>query len=287
MAIKDLFELLIRDYWKNIHIQKFNSLSSLTGKSNWFKALIHFKDYAYERNISGAAFVYREIAGEVLECLKTRNRWRYDLEKKIWNEFKNKCKEKKVKPNNKVDPLKPSHGRKVSLEKFIWDINDQQNKTVADWAFKMLDENRIYEAHKKLKTIWGVGDKIASFYLRDIFWLGYNLKPKTKQYIEKDYLLQPVDIWVERAVNALGHKQKSKVSIAEFIRSFEKENGLPPGGGNIGFWVLGSHYVDDPDKLEDVVKAITHKSNTASKNALVIAKRFECFGKILKNIISA
>ncbi len=38
-----------------------------------------------------------------------------------------------------------------------------------------------------LKTFWGVGDKIASFYLRDIFWLGHRLDPQAT--VKVDYLL--------------------------------------------------------------------------------------------------
>lgn len=266
MPIKHLFSLLIRNYWENIHIYKLTSLSPLRGESNWHEALIHFKDYAYERNISGAAFVYREIAGQVLESLKTRTHWRYDLEdeEKVWDAFKNKCEAKGVKPNDKVDPLKPSDGEKVSLVKFVCDIKNQDNETVAEWAFKMLDGNRIDEAHRKLKKVWGVGDKIASFYLRDIFWLGHNLKPNPGKYIENDYLLQPIDIWVDRGAKALGHKQTSKTSIAKFIRSFEKGNGLPVGGANIGLWVLGSNYLRDLGTFEDILKAIIHKPHNAS-----------------------
>ncbi len=288
MDIKDLIELLTRHYWENI--QEMDSLSDLTGESKWFDSLIHLKGYAYERNISGAASFYRNISGRVLECLKERNNWRYDLDKKIWDNFKKECQKENRKPNIRVNPLRPSRGSKVSLVKFVWDISENGDATVASWAFRLIREDKIKEAHERLKTIWGVGDKIASFYLRDVFWLGHNLKPETSKFVLNDlHLLQPIDIWVERAARALGLKENSTISIAKFISSFERDNGLAPGGGNIGFWVLGSNYLDSEEDFLTVIKAISQRSQNHSKKALDIATEFETFygrfGTILKNII--
>lgn len=288
MSIIDLLQLLIKDYWENI--QERNSLSGLAEESNWYDALIHFKNYAYERNITGAITVYRNISENVLEILRHRERWRADLELNIWENFKQECSRRKIKPNEQVDPLKPSAGNKKSLEKFVWDISTSENKTIASWAFKMLNQNRIREAHKKLKTVWGVGDKIASFYLRDMFWLGNNLDPPPEKSKMADiHLLQPVDIWVERAARAIGVNEKSKEKIAIFISSYEQKLGLAPGGGNIAFWMLGSNYVDS-DEFEDVIAAITNKSEEAKRNAQVTADYFVSFhgkfGEILREILA-
>jgi hypothetical protein len=62
--------------------------------------------------------------------------------------------------------------------------------------------------------------------------LGHGLDPQAT--VEMDYLLQPIDIWVARAGAALGHKAKSKLSLARFISSFEKEHNIAHGGANIG-----------------------------------------------------
>lgn len=257
--MKRLFDILIRDYWENI--QKMSSLNSL--KSDWFKALLHFKEYAYERNISGAAEAYREVANKVLESLKTRTRWSCDMEKNIWNNFREECRKRNIKPNKRVNPLKPSTTGKEGLVKFVWDVSDYENKTIANWAFKMICENKIRETHDRLKTVWGVGDKIASFYLRDIYWLGHKLTPQTT--IDDDYLLQPVDIWVDRAAAALGNKQKSRLAVAKCISSFERNNGIPHGGANIGFWMLGSTYLVDTEEFENVIKGVIHRQEIILK----------------------
>jgi hypothetical protein len=177
--------------------------------------------------------------------------------------------------------LKLSKGEKKNLFTFVRDTPQDEDETIAAWAFRMISEGRIKEAHSKLKTVWGIGDKIASFYLRDIFWLGHGLNPQTT--VESNYLLQPIDLWVQRAGTALGHTG-TKLSLAKFISSFEKENNIAHGGANIGCWMLGSNYLRDPKEFTTVLEAVSNKTPDAVL-ALSIANRFEKFGSILRNII--
>ena len=61
----ELFEFLINDYWKTTQIR--NNLKGLSKEGDWLEAAKHFVYYAYERNVSGAARRYREIACDVLD----------------------------------------------------------------------------------------------------------------------------------------------------------------------------------------------------------------------------
>jgi hypothetical protein len=286
MTIREVIYLLIEDYWKNVQGGRLCSLAPLSGKENRFAALIHFKEYAYERNISGAASVYKEVAEIALSFLGTGD-WSSEIaEATIWRNFTEECKRRGkegIKPNVRVNPLRPSSGEKRSLFEFV--RSRPHHETVAAWAFRMISEDRLEEAHTALKTVWGVGDKIASFYLRDIFWLGHGLNPHVT--VNADYFLQPIDIWVERAGKALGHARKSKVSLAKFISSFEIEHNIAHGGANVVCWMLGSNYIKDPDKFDEVLKTLVGKiSNPAL--VLSIADRFESFfgkfGSMLKDI---
>ncbi len=284
MTIKNLCNLLIADCWENVHPREFRSFSSLTGKENWFTALRHFKNYAYERNVSGAARQYREMAAEAIACLETEGLVSCDnkKEKEIWEHFKAACENKKIKFNSKFDPLNESHGLKKNLVRFASEVSNSDG-TVAAWAFRMISENKLKGAHDSLKTVWGIGDKIASLYLRDIFWLGHNLNPEVS--VNDDYLLQPVDIWVRRAAEELTHKKESARSAAGVVSCFEKENCIPHGGGNIAFWMLGAKYLDDEEQFRNVIKAIGDKNAHASECALSIARRFKNFGATLEEVI--
>jgi hypothetical protein len=205
------------------------------------------------------------------------------VEARIWASFRDECERKGIRPNAQVNPLKPSERKKKSLFAFVRDRPNDE--TVAAWAFRMISEGKLKEAHTALKTVWGVGDKIASFYLRDIFWLGHGLNPQVT--VAADYLLQPIDIWITRAGVALGCTEESKVSLAGFISSFERRHGIAHGGANAGFWMLGSNYVRNPERFDGVLKALIGRSPDPIL-ALSIASRFENigrFGSMLKDLI--
>ncbi len=263
---------------------KIYSLDPLRGKENRFAALIHFKNCAYERNVSAAASVYKERADTALSFLHESD-WTDDqAEARIWIIFKEECKKRGIQPNIKVKPLRPSTREKRSLFAFVRNI--PHDETIATWVFRLISEDKIEEARTSLKTFWGVGDKIASFYLRDIFWLGHRLDPQAT--VKVDYLLQPIDIWVERACKALGHMGTSKVSKAMFISSFEKQHNIAHGGANIGCWTFGSNYIGDPDAFKNLLPAEVGKSTDPTR-ALSIADRFENFsgkfGSMLRAIV--
>lgn len=287
MALNDIFQLLIKVYWVNI--QGHDTLTSLSEESHCYDALIHFKNYAYERNMTGAISRYRQIADIVLKPLRNRELWSASIENTIWYDFKNQCAISDIKPNEQVDPLKPSEGNKKSLEKFVWDLTDDENNCRLDIQYAQPKSTK--ESTSTTKTVWGIGDKIAFFYLRDILGLGSNLSPNEPlAKIDDLYLIQPVDIWVERAAKAIGCKEESKIKIATAISSFEHDLGLPPGEGNIAFWMLGSNYVDDKNDFDSVVSAITNSSEKSKEHALIIADYFISyygkFGELLKSILA-
>lgn len=141
MTIRNVIYLLIEDYWKNVQGGKLCSLAPLTGKENKFAALIHFKEYAYERNISGAASVYKEVADNALSFLETGG-WSSDTaEAKIWRNFREECKRRGkegIKTNVRVNPLGPSIGEKKSLFAFV--RSRPNHETIAAWAFRMISK---------------------------------------------------------------------------------------------------------------------------------------------------
>ena len=277
--------MLITEYWTNVQPREFRSFGSLIGKRNWFTALKHFKNYAYERNVSGAANRYRQIAEKAISCLQTGSQTCDPrTEARIWDEFKTACANANIKFNPTVDPLKPSTGNKKNLVRFAADVCDGKDTTVAEWAFRMISENRLSEAHIALKSVWGIGDKIASFYLRDIFWLGHDLNPRAK--VDNDHLLQPIDIWVRRAAEELGHRSQSAESVAKFVSAFEKSKGVAHGGGNISFWMLGGRYLANEKEFRTVIKAVARREVPGSPDALAIARRFEQFGAALRKLLN-
>ncbi|HET9236142.1 MAG TPA: hypothetical protein VFO10_02755 [Oligoflexus sp.] len=277
---------LIDDYWVNIKCRR--SLNSLLGEKQYLNATLHLIEYAYERNISGAAKRYREIASDAVKRhLTGRQRWSEGSEEKLWKAFESRCKKpagnrKAIKRNPLVDPLRPSSKTKVNLITFIWNL--KEDNTVASWAFSLISAGKAREAYRKLKTIYGIRHKIAAFYLRDIFWLGHSLNPplKMKNPVDAKYL-QPIDVWILRATKALGVKNPSRQDCIEAMLAIEKEYNLPFGGANIAFWNLGATYIGNEKDFKVVVSQLFGKQNHSDtsrvENAIQYMKRVSKFEK--------
>ena len=289
MRVIDILDLLNNHYWKEV--RERTSLSDSNTNNEWFDELIYFTYYAYERNVPRAAQIYREAAKTSLEVLKTRHNWSEQIQANIWSEFL-KTLPDGVGANKKMNPLAPEYNNRKNLAKFAWYICDDEHPTIAKWVFNMIRMNNISYCHNEIMKIRGIRNKIASFYMRDIFWLGTALNPTNDFYKDLDdlYLLQPVDTWIRKAASAIGCKIKSDSEIAKYMSSFESERGLAPGGSNIALWMLGAHYLNDDEDFDNIVRAIFNPSNKSKEYALNISYQFidyyGKFGKIMNEFLS-
>ncbi len=84
-----------------------------------------------------------------------------------------------------------------------------------------------------MRSIRGVGDKIASFYLRDLaVVLNLNLTN-----IQNRELFQPIDIWVERTVKILsGNQNLTRRQVANWMVVNCIQHNLNPEHINMGIW---------------------------------------------------
>jgi len=104
-----------------------------------------------------------------------------------------------------------------------------------------LEKDEVITAHNFLKSIRGVGDKIAPFFLRDMA-IAYGIFPKKFKV-----LLQPVDIWVRRIANFLITHQydpkpiTSDLAIATWI--VEHPGANSPENANFGMWFFGAKII--------------------------------------------
>lgn len=98
------------------------------------------------------------------------------------------------------------------------------------WAKKEIEAGRVHSAHARLDGVRGVGGKIASFFLRDVADY-YEIKPNRDRY-----LLQPVDVWVRRAVAALGGPDATD----EMVQNWVCKHSERPERANQSMWYFGS-----------------------------------------------
>jgi len=271
--MESLFIYLNNYYWNSI--QERQDLSDLIGSDAWIDALIHFCNYAFER--AGSPSIYRESAKEAFEqCrewLDDRERWSINLEIKIYEAFIQACNNNKLeKYNLKNNPMGPSYGGQLSMIRFAW--YETENSSITGWAATCIMNDEFLNAFDKLKKIRGIGNKIASFYLRDIYILS--------GYVNRSYrnrhLIQPIDTWTRRASRLLlNDKHASDEKCAACLIEYEDEIGIINGSLNIAIWVLGSQIAEDEKTFNQYIQDIIRKDSSSLKNRLAdrIAKERE------------
>ena len=264
--------------------------------------------YAYERQ--GAAAAYPKIA---LKCIDERyeggDKWRIPTKidaKKLWKNYKDIAKKefkliKKDKETGnvtaKVNELRnPMHENKGVIDKLA-------SKNISNIAVHVRDlliagkTRQAYEffiGGKKIIKIRGIGDKIASFYLRDIVYLAPNLNEKDISNSEL-HLLQPIDTWLVQALKILFPddekelekditnnptlRKKYQNRIVELCR----ESDVLSISFNQGAWVLGSQIAGE---FETFKRALT-RNNSAKKIIEEHIKEKERYLQEVQNVLTA
>jgi len=142
----------------------------------------------------------------------------------------------------------------------------QSNSLSTYLQHKIVEDKDIKKAFYLLNSIQGVGDKIASFFLRDLV----DVYKITLNGINNRHLLQPVDTWVERTVKILITDQgMNKSQVAKWIVCHSKSPELV----NMGIWYFGSQIAISGYRLNRVLedlkgaKSLAHKHSMWIKNA--------------------
>lgn len=220
----------------------------------WVSLLIFVEGYAFERQ--GSDRSYPHVGVDIIENLTNQ-----ELDsKEIWDMFEELCKKSGIRLNIKENPFYPSNNpkgikginkQKKSIIEFVRDRHigendDSKSLSLVTYITKKLGENSIQNVFNELKKIRGIGNKIASFYLRDLVTIYENeinlpqetedenkkditedkedKKKRYKKIIEARSLLQPIDIWVRRTINELLNKEEAiRGIISEMKQSIIEE----------------------------------------------------------------
>lgn len=231
--------------------------------------IIFVGDYAFEHQ--GRSPDFAHMAKDVLRESKQQ----YSLTEainagKVWQEFRDKIinlspgrvsdsdRQKNTRAAANVNPLAPhateyefkrknpvgvvtsrpqkTRDNSLSIIEFMTQLD---RKNIVDWTIKRLKNNLTKDAHGALTTINGIGDKIASLWLRDVAYR-FDCIPS-----ENEELLFPVDIWVRRVAAALLAGEKEYIEdndpvIAKLLTRKCIDLGLSPEKINMGIWYMGA-----------------------------------------------
>jgi len=219
----------------------------------WKSLMLVVSTYAYEK--AGPVGPYRKPALEVLEWARENENYNFDecnseIAKKISDEYKKRLKNRNVKPNSARNPLLIGDSRKRSIIEFAIDIwrNDDSNETFTKHFANTVKEGNIKEAYNEIRGnrkfggIRGMGEKIASFFLRDLtVFLCINDNNINLSSDENErWRLQPIDRWVSRIFNFLMDDENiSDRNIANKIVECSTSEDINPERVNMGMWLYG------------------------------------------------
>ena len=199
----------------------------------WGAVRLFLQGYAFERQ--GASPDYAVVAAEAIDDVRGEQIGKDDAAA-VWAAFERRLDGEK--PNYANNPLCPKDTRYVRHY-----LGNEKRSTVAKisaielaaalpqtlvaWARAEVNQECVRRAHEELCQVNGVGDKIASFFLRDVATY-YGLAPRHERY-----LLQPVDVWVRWVARILADDNgMGDAECAQFIT----HNAANPERANQGMW---------------------------------------------------
>lgn len=172
-------------------------------------------------------------------------------------------------------------------------MKQPNRKNIVVWTIKMLKDNHAKDAHDALKTINGIGDKIASLWLSDIaYW--FKVKCSKNKELKNEELLFPVDIWVRRTAFSLTGKKKcmenkNDPDTAKLLTRKCNNNRLSPEKVNMGIWYMGAEIADSEYLMKKAMRdanlfeRLTKDHLSALKRAEEFADPAISLGKVSRN----
>ena len=282
----------------------------------WDSLAIFLEGYTFERQ--GRRPDYFHAAVDALLDYKKDNVGlnQNDAADKIWNRFSELLNGHKL--NHQNNPLCPRgskystkhKGKKknhetpqLSVIQIVSDNKNIQNKFFPTHLKEEIVKDDIKSVFCLLKSIQGVVDKTASFFLRDLSNIMEIDLSKTQK---NRHLLQPIDIWVARTVISLDENKfsylkekiknksnsnnkdklnnKDKKDLAERIVHESGRNAANPELVNMGIWYFCSQIATSEYRLNRVLenlsdlskaKSLAHKHVMRIKNACKNCQDFD------------
>jgi hypothetical protein len=229
------------------------ALVELGESDDWRPALAAFyRVFAFQR--AGAPPSWGPIAGRIIGGLDPTLSID-EVEGVVWEEFKARIAPGKTNPRR--NPLFPN-GAKPPATRFVARIGDMDHN-ILRWAAARLRSGDAFSTWHDLRGLQAIGQKIASFFLRDIA-TSYGIQ---EGRLDDRTAIFPVDVWVRRGVAAiLGDRSSlasrpSDASVAASALGIADDVGVTVAALNAGLWVLGARFARSPSVM---VQALTDRS---------------------------
>jgi len=200
---------------------------------NFRKQYEHLENFAYERQ--GTPQAYPAIAKQTIEKVfhgKVEH-VDYDQATKAWRIYSEIATRdfNGIRTNASHNPMNSSQG-------VLRAMANQGIHNIASHVKTLIKEGKTKNAHTFIDDIRGIGTKIASFYLRDIVYLG----GLDENQMKDQFYLQPLDTWLDQTYSMIMKKEKP-AGLEEKQKTFVdlcRAAGCSPIAFNQGAWIVGS-----------------------------------------------
>jgi hypothetical protein len=157
-----------------------------------------------------------------------------------WHELERRLgKTRGLNPHN--NGLYPDQTGRPPMTRFVCDLPVEDRFNIYAWAVRLLTTGQASEASTRLQRLHGVGPKIAAFFLRDM--LVATAIPE--EQIGGPHLVQPIDVWVRRAVvhligdDTYASEARDPAAMKRMV-DIARELAVPGAALNCALWVLGA-----------------------------------------------
>jgi hypothetical protein len=226
--------------YQNAYVNNINFRKQF---ENGYIALECFlENYAYERQ--GTPQAYPAIAKQTIEKVfhgKVEN-VNSDQATKAWRTYSEIATRdfNGIKTNASHNPMNSDQGVLTAMA-------NQGIHNIAAHVKTLIKNGKTKNAHTFIDDIRGIGAKIASFYLRDIAYLG----GLDENQIKDQFYLQPLDTWLDQTFSMIMKKEKP-ASLEEKQKTFVdlcRQAGCSPIAFNQGAWIV----ISEIEKLIDEI----------------------------------
>jgi len=235
-------------------LDKYDPARLLT---DWWSALdFFFSRVCFQgRHDEISERVYQEITGVL-----SRRFYGEERTANYERERKQKWKTLKAELEQRIGKGKVGKAGDISMVLSTLDfIGPLPGRNIVHYSVNRIRSCEISKHYDELRSIYQIGPKVASLYLRDIVSL-YQLEGKVSN--EFAFCLQPVDVWVRKLVHKTGivDNRANDREIQDAIVALCKEHRRSPLQFNQGAWYAG-HFALDllletlarvPVKVEDM-----------------------------------
>ena len=214
------------------------SETQLIGDPHW--AMIFYTAYVHERQGSNPRFplYHREAIRKAMNGKKFEDVILSDkgFPEKVWKNFLSFA---RPKPNEKI------------TKGVVFEILKRMQDESQPNLISLLKSKSLFEAFEWLDGIQGIGQKLASLFLRDIWSF---IGPWANTPKENMFCLQPVDTWIAfwskicwpdaywSAGNIRLDSDKAKIKFARVLTIKCLNSEIDPVSFNKGAWFAGSHF---------------------------------------------